>query len=90
MAKLNKPSSQATPQWTYYVTAAVAVGGLLWGIVSYFIPKPEPAKPPSPAAPAQVITTTVTGQGNNTIGVMNGGTLNTATPSSTGKNGGQP
>ena len=86
MAKPSKPTASGTPQWTYFVTAAVAVVGLAWGIVSYFIPKPEPIKPPAPAAPT--VNVTVSGQQNTTVGVMNGGNVNSPAPAQ--KAGGQP
>ena len=63
------------------VGALVPVGGLVWGVVTHFVPKVEPAKPPAPApvaaaAPAPAPSVSVSGSGNVGVGVMNGGTIN--------------
>ena len=34
------PAPSGAPRWTYAVGAIVGAAALLWGIVSYFIPKP--------------------------------------------------
>ena len=63
--------------------ALVPVGGLVWGVVTHFVPKVEPAKPPAPApvtaaapAPAPAPSVSVSGSGNVGVGVMSGGTIN--------------
>jgi hypothetical protein len=79
MATSKQPAAagpSGPPQWHYLVGAIVAVGGLLWGVVSYFIPKPDPPKPapvivPAPA-PASV---SVTGAGAVGVGTMSGGSI---------------
>ena len=62
------------------VGALVPVGGLVWGVVTHFVPKVEPAKPPAPApvaaAPAPAPSVTVSGSGNVVVGPMSGGTIN--------------
>lgn len=50
MATKPKEAKDGPPRWTYVAGSVVAIGGLAWGIVSYFIPKPE--LPKAPAAPA--------------------------------------
>jgi hypothetical protein len=64
-----KGAQDGPPRWTYVAGAVVAVGGLGWGIVSYFIPKPEAAKPA--AAPAVV----VSGSRSVGVGTMSGGRI---------------
>lgn len=63
--------------------ALVPVGGLVWGVVTHFVPKVEPAKPPAPApvavaapAPVPAPSVTVSGSGNVVVGPMSGGTIN--------------
>ena len=34
------PAPSGAPRWTYALGAIVGAAALLWGIVSYFIPKP--------------------------------------------------
>lgn len=76
------PAPSGPPRWTYGLGAIVGAAGLVWTIASYFIPKPEPAKPPAP--PAVPITTpappapapSVSGSGNVVIGRdMTGGQI---------------
>jgi hypothetical protein len=61
------------PRWTHVVAAAVALAGLLWTIVSYFIPKPEVRPPEQPS------TSTVRVNGDHSVGVgnMSGGQITT-------------
>jgi hypothetical protein len=74
MATKSKPNGakDGAPRWSYVVAAIVAAGGLLWGIVSYFIPEPELPKP-TIAAPAPDVT--VSGSGNVGEGTMSGGQI---------------
>ena len=69
------PASSGAPRWTYAVGAIVGAAALLWGIVSYFIPKPEPLKPPVAAVPAPAPSVNVEGTGNIGVGTMSGGTI---------------
>ena len=69
------PAPSGAPRWTYAVGAVVGAAALLWGIVSYFIPKPEPPKPPVAAVPAPVPSVNVDGTGNIGVGTMTGGTI---------------
>jgi hypothetical protein len=45
VTKKRQPNNGAggQPAWTYAVAAIVAAVGLVWGIVSHFIPKPAPS-----------------------------------------------
>jgi hypothetical protein len=56
-------SKEGPPRWTYIAGSIVAMGGLAWGIVSYFIPKPDTTKPPS----APVVTQQAKADGGNAI-----------------------
>ena len=69
------PAPSGAPRWTYAVGAIVGAAALLWGIVSYFIPKPEPPKAPVAAVPAPAPSVKVEGTGNIGVGTMSGGTL---------------
>ena len=69
------PAPSGAPRWTYAVGAIVGAAALLWGIVSYFITKPEAPKAPVAAAPAPVPSVNVEGTGNVGVGSMSGGTL---------------
>ena len=53
------------------VGALVPVGGLVWGVVTHFVPKVEPATPPAPAPVPSVLVS-----GSGSVGVMSGGTIN--------------
>jgi hypothetical protein len=72
MAAKPKDAKEGPPRWTYAAGAIVAIGGLAWGIVSYFIPKPELPKAPA-AAPATTVT--VSGSGSVGVGTMSGGQI---------------
>jgi len=84
----NKPLPNATkegqPRWTYAVASILAIATFVWGVVSYFVPKPEAPKPAStPTLPV----VSVSGNGNVGIGTMSGGQINNgvaaaATPTS--------
>lgn len=84
--KLRKTSATPTPpaglpRWVLILGALVPVGSLVWAVVTHFVPKVEPAKPPAPvavAAPAPVPapSVTVSGSGNVVVGPMSGGTIN--------------
>ena len=64
--------------------ALVPVGGLLWGVVTHFVPQVEPAKPQAPAqvaaaapAPGPTPSVSVNGSGNVAVGgPMSDGTIN--------------
>ena len=73
---LKRKQQQRTgaPSWTYVAGAIVAVAGLVWGMVSYFIPKPEPPKAASSTA-IPTPSVTVSGSGNTGVGVMSGGQI---------------
>ncbi len=75
MAAKAKPES-GPPRWTYVLGAIVAAAGMLWGVVSFFIPKSEIARPdlhtPAPAPPVSV---TVPGSGSVGVGIMSGGSI---------------
>ena len=74
------PAPSGAPRWPYGLTAFVAAAGLLWAIVSHFIPKPEPPKPPVAALPAPAPSVNVEGTGNIGVGTMSGGTLTQGAP----------
>ena len=69
MALKPKPAAGAPP-WTYVLSAIVGAAALVWGIVSYFVPKTEPTKPPVVAAPGPAVTQSA---------IANGGTAAKAT-----------
>jgi hypothetical protein len=64
----SKPSSGT---WPVAIGALVAAGGLIWAVVSHFVPKVEPARSPGVAAPLTVTQSAV----------ANGGTAVNATGS---------
>lgn len=70
-----KQASSGPPQWTYVIGAIVTVGGLVWGMVSYFIPKPEPVKTTALPAPAPTPSVNVSGTSNIGVGQMSGGQI---------------
>ena len=63
-------AKEGPPRWTYIAGAVVAIGGLAWGIVGYFIPKPEFPKAPSTVSAPGV---NVSGNGSVGVGTMSGG-----------------
>jgi hypothetical protein len=67
MAKGNKAAASGAPGWTYAVTALVAVGGLLWAVVSHFVDDSKPG-------PSQSVTNV--GNGNIGVNVHTRGTIN--------------
>ena len=77
------PSSGA-PRWTYALVAIVGAAGLIWTIVSTFIPKAEPAKPARAASsvpePAGAASVSVSGSGSVSVGTMSGGSINVGGP----------
>jgi hypothetical protein len=77
MATKPKDIKDGPPRWTYVAGSIVAIGGLVWGVVSYFIPKPE-----LPKAPATVSAPGVTVSGNGSVGVgtMSGGQISVGAP----------
>ena len=79
MATRPKAAKDGPPRWTFAAGAIVAIGGLGWGIVSYFIPKPEPPRPPVAAPPPNV---TVSGNGSVGVGVISGGQISIGAPAS--------
>lgn len=75
------PAAAGLPRWVLILGALVPVGGLVWAVVTHFVPKVEPVstKPPAPVAvavPAPVPSVSVSGSGNVGVGVMSGGTIN--------------
>ena len=74
------PAPSGAPRWTYAVGAVVGAAALLWGIVSYFIPKPEAPKAPVAAVPAPAPSVNVEGTGNIGVGTMSGGTITQGAP----------
>ena len=72
----HKPKRNATkdgpPRWTYATGALVAIGTLVWGVVSHFVP---PNEPPTPASTPAVPAVSVSGTGNVGIGTMTGGQI---------------
>ena len=69
------PAPSGAPRWTDALGAIVGAAALLWGIVSYFIPKPEPPKLPVAVVPAPPPSVNVDGTGNIGVGSMSGGTI---------------
>lgn len=67
-----KESNGGTPRWSYVVGSIVAVAGLVWAIISYFVPKPEPLKPSPVPTPQSV---NVSGNGSIGVGTMTGGKI---------------
>ena len=74
------PAPSGAPRWTYAVGAIVGAAALLWGIMSYFIPKPESPKAPVAAVPAPAPSVNVDGTGNIGVGSMTGGTITQGAP----------
>ena len=66
MASTPKPASGAPP-WTYALSAIVGAAALVWGIVSYFVPKPEPAKTPVVVAPGLAVTQSAIANGGTAV-----------------------
>jgi hypothetical protein len=78
--KSNKrESAGGTPGWTYLLAAIVSVVGLVWTILSHFLPQPDNGRPSGPSPGPQI---SVNGQHNVGIANMNGGTINMEPPSS--------
>ena len=79
-----KSKSELGPaRWTYSLAAVVGAAGLMWAIVSYFIPKPDPLKPPAAVViPSQQgdASVDVSGSGSVGVGNMSGGTIGVAAP----------
>ncbi len=78
------------PRWTYVVGSIVTAGGLLWGIVSYFIPKPDPQKPAPAAATPALPSVSVSGSGSVGVVTMSGGQISVGAPVSPPKAGSAP
>jgi hypothetical protein len=89
MAKRTNDAKEGQPRWTYAAGSIVAIGGLVWGIVSYFIPKPEPQKP-TPAAVTPSPSVSVSGSGNVGVGTMSGGQISVGVPAVPSKAGSAP
>lgn len=70
-------TKEGAPRWTYVAGAAVAVVGLIWGIASHFISKPDLPKPPV-AVPGRPVS--VSGVGNVGAGEMSGGVISNGVP----------
>lgn len=78
------------PRWTYVVGSIVAAGGLLWGMVSYFIPKPESQKPAAAITTPSPASVSVSGSGSVGVGTMSGGQITVGTPAPPPKAGSAP
>lgn len=89
MATRSNGAKEGPPRWTYVAGSIVAIGGLVWGIVSYFIPKPEPQKP-APAAATPAPSVSVSGSGNVGVGTMSGGHISVGVPAVPSKGGSAP
>jgi len=72
-----KNAKDGAPRWTYVAAAIVAIGGLVWGIVSFFIPKPEVPKAPTAASAPTV---SVSGSGSVGVATMSGGQISVGAP----------
>lgn len=79
MVKKSSDGKEGPPRWTYTAGSIVAIGGLVWGIASYFIPKPEQQKP-TPAAVTPAPSVSVSGSGNVGVGTMSGGQISVGIP----------
>ena len=66
MALKPKPAAGAPP-WTYALSAIVGAAALVWGIVSYFVPKAEPTKTPVVAAPGPAVTQSAIANGGTAV-----------------------
>lgn len=66
MALKPKPVAGAPP-WTYALSAIVGAAALVWGIVSYFVPKTEPTKTPVVAATEPAVTQSVIANGGTAV-----------------------
>ncbi|HEV7443684.1 MAG TPA: hypothetical protein VGO18_13905 [Steroidobacteraceae bacterium] len=75
MATKGKVTNDGPPRWTYVAGAIVAIGGLGWGVVSFFISKFEQSKP-MVTAPAPSASVSVSGNGSVGLGSMSGGSIN--------------
>ena len=65
-------TSSGPPRWTYAVAAIVGAAGLIWTIVSTFLPKSEPQRP-TPSV-------SVSGTGSVGVGTMSGGEISVGAP----------
>jgi hypothetical protein len=81
MGKASKGSSgSGQPRWTYVAGSVVGIAGLVWLIVSYFLPKPAQDKQSTlPASPN--VQVSVTGSGSVGVGEMKGGKITVGAPS---------
>ena len=61
------------PRWTYVAGVIVAIAGLGWTVVSYFIAKPEAQPKPPAALTAPAVS--VSGNGSVGVGTMSGGQI---------------
>ena len=64
--------------WPAKLTAVVAVAGLLWGVLSFFIGRADTSKTSDATTAKSQIS--VQGEGNLAVGSMSGGTINQGTP----------
>ena len=55
---------------------AIAGAGLVWAIVSHFVPSPLPPPEPAPASASPSATLSINANGPGSIGYMSGGTVN--------------
>ena len=83
--KTKSPENDAVgARWLPLAGMAVTAVGAVWAIASFFIVKPEAARPVPASAPALPATSTVTvsGSGNVAAGTISGGTFNVGVPPS--------
>ena len=81
MKRNSSNTTSGAPRWTYIAGALVAVAGLIWGIVTHFLPKPqEPVPPPMQQAEAEN-GTAINASGNSRVTV--GGSPSHPTPAIT-------
>jgi hypothetical protein len=59
------------PRWTYVVGSVLAIVGMAWAILTYFLPKPATDKSPT-RSDVQV---SVSGSGSVGVGEMKGGQI---------------
>jgi hypothetical protein len=74
MASKKAKSKSGAPRWTYVAGTMVAIVGLVWGIVSFFL-----AEKPS-AAPPATTNVNVDAPGSVGVGTMEGGTITVGAP----------
>ena len=79
MATKARNTNEGAPRWTYIAGAIVAIGGLVWGVASTFMPKAETTKLSGAVTPPPI---SVSGNNNTTFGSMSGGSISINGPAS--------